>query len=196
MERDDYFHVTEVLGPYAYAGMIDPSVLRSAGIRGTRVHEMVNNYLTCIPEDVWDAELEPYLDSFKKWYKKVQCKAVLHRELTLFDDEFCLQGTLDGIYEMQDGELILVDYKTSAAPSKTWGLQLSAYKYMYELAHPDKKISRLQVIHLQKTGEEATVIEYEESLGIFKTCLLLYKYFNPRTTRKRKEPRKAPIGDL
>jgi hypothetical protein len=156
---------------------------------------MVNNFIMCLPNDLWDAELDSYIDSFKGWYDKLGCKAVLHRELTLYDDSLQLCGTLDGIFEI-NGEHVLLDYKTSVSVNPTWGLQLSAYQHLYRIANPDKHINRLQVIQLHKTGEPATVIEYDSKLDKFLDCLNLYKYFNPRSTRKRKEPRKAPIGDL
>lgn len=79
-----------------------------------------------------------------------------------------------------DEKLTLVDWKTSVAPSKTWPLQVAAYRH---LANYDKKIVTYRglCVRLNKDGKMPKpdeYMEYENDLNKFKAALSLYKHFN------------------
>lgn len=143
--------VTEIAEPISFKRLtaLDINLLEKARQRGTRCHELFEEYLItgdCELEDC-DNEYVPYLNQFMLWVKTYKPK-VIFTEKKLFGDEFC--GTCDLICEI-DGKTILVDYKvTSVADKKSLSVQLYGY---YELCYKyDIKIDDTYYLHIKKDG--------------------------------------------
>lgn len=120
--------VTEICNPISYERLtaIQQAVLEKARLRGSRCHELAEEYLLLGELDIADIETEflPYIQQFVLWHKTYRPK-VLYTEKRLFGNEFC--GTLDLICEI-DGKIINVDYKfTSSADKKSLSVQLAGY---------------------------------------------------------------------
>jgi hypothetical protein len=101
-------------------------MLERARMRGTRCHELAEEYLLLGELDVEEIETEfiPYIQQFVLWVKTYRPK-VIFTEKQLFGNEFC--GTLDLVCEI-DGKIINVDYKfTSSIDKKSLSVQLEGY---------------------------------------------------------------------
>lgn len=144
--------VTGIAEPISFKRLNDlpRHILERARFRGSRVHELAEEYLLTGELD-WD-EIEPefagYVEQFVLWARTYRPK-VLYTEYRMFSKEFA--GTCDLICEI-DGKTILVDYKTtSAVDKKSLSVQLEGYsrlcKYIYGI-----EIDECYYLHLKKDG--------------------------------------------
>lgn len=120
--------VTEIANPISFERLdaLQKSMLERARMRGTRCHELAEEYLLLGELDIEEIETEfiPYIQQFVLWVKTYRPK-VIFTEKQLFGNEFC--GTLDLVCEI-DGKIINVDYKfTSSIDKKSLSVQLEGY---------------------------------------------------------------------
>lgn len=178
---------------------VNLEVLGNACLRGEKVHEYCTSYLV----GAWISEIEedyqPYVDAFRVWVDQ-NVDECLFSTVRLYDHEKLFTGEFDLIVKLKDSKRVaMIDIKTSSAVSKSWPIQLAAYKHLCELNdYPSDLYFNL---HLKKTkGPEfnektfmmdpATVkckqIPYEDLTvywEIFASALRCYDYF----TRKEKK---------
>lgn len=171
-ERLQYRRVTSILYPFSGLDKIDPEIVRKAGERGTKVHEICEGIILGLGEIGVDDETRPYVESFKKWWDIGW--AVKEMEKRFWDDDLKITGQVDLIIHTEHG-LAIVDLKTSYKPSKTWMLQGSAYAYLARKAGYDVK--RLYFLHLDRKGGIPKLIEYEIDEGFFLSILRVHDYF-------------------
>jgi hypothetical protein len=203
-QRANYPRVSHIIGSRnenQYSG-VAADVLENACIRGRKIHE----YCTAEIEGLWipdiEEEYKPYYQAFKSWLHKKDAK-ILSLPKRLYDDEKKFTGEFDFIIEW-DGLPMIVDIKTSAIPSKTWGVQLAAYAM---LCRQDEEMKKLifdcrnelsyfttMNLHLKKKkcGDSFSVNPVEifysveerfYSEVIFNHCLSCYDYFNRKETK-------------
>lgn len=178
-----YPSVTQVI-PSNFAG-ISPEVLEAAADRGTEVHQACalharNLFVTAFSSP----DREGYFNSFVEWFDKYVVE-VFYVEHEFIDEAFGFLGHVDLVCLLVDGRLVVVDLKTPAAESKTWRLQLGAYKYLV-FTHLHKNGFKYQVVdcmslRLMKTGKEAKAVVYEEGINdfaVFLSCLNVHRFFN------------------
>ena len=121
---------------------------------GTVAHEMIEAYLhknpeidlSEVPADVREKAETAYL-GFLKWADLVQFN-VISTEESLYDETLGLAGTID-LAAIQ-GKRCIIDWKTSKEIyPENWG-QLAAYKYLWEVNHPDQPIEEVYLLQLNK----------------------------------------------
>jgi hypothetical protein len=218
-----YPSVTYVLGYYPkgkffenwlkQVGFASDYIVKKAAEEGTQTHELCEAYLNgeelnfldsngrpqCNP-DVWQMFLRfvEFWETFKP--------TLIETEVHLFSDELKVAGTCDLIVEI-NGELWLLDLKTSNQLQTTYELQTAVYGQCYEECF-GKKIDRYGILWLKSSKRKAStgkmqgkgweVVEssrtFEENIDIFKTVKRLFDLENPthspvftefRTTAKR-----------
>lgn len=172
IKNDRYLRITDILSPFSGLQDIKPFILSQAADRGTRVHQMIEDYLSGI--GIWeeDSSLMGYLDSMKKFWKDGY--PIHYQEQRFFNDEFMITGACDLIIEFQ-GCLTLVDWKTSHAPNRTWPMQGSAYSWLAK--KHGIPIENILFIKLDKKGSKPQVFQYEENFSLFLKCYEIYNYF-------------------
>jgi|TARA_R110000772_G_C13196224_1_gene429552 hypothetical protein len=193
-------------------GYASEHIVKKAGEEGTQVHEMIEDYLNGeemnflsngIPiynPHIWQMFLR-FVDFWEE-YKPSLIEAEVH----LFSDELKIAGTCDMVCEI-NGELWIIDFKTSNNLQSTYDLQTAIYAKCYEECF-GKKVNRTGVLWLKssKRGPKKGVIQgkgwemyeskrtQEENLDIYKTVRKLFDLENPnhkpaftqfRTTAKR-----------
>ena len=166
----EYTRVTDVLFPLSGLRNIDPTILKNAAERGTKVHNICDAVIDGLGIGKIDQALFGYVESFNQWLPK----HFIEKPKRFFCDEHKITGECDAIYEESDG-LVLVDFKTPANESKTWKLQGSAYSYLAKQSGYD--IKRIEFVKLSKTGSKPKVFVYEEDFDMFLKCLDIYRYF-------------------
>ena len=218
-----YPSVTYVLGYYPkgkffenwlkQVGFASDYIVKKAAEEGTQTHELCEAYLNgeelnfldsngrpqCNP-DVWQMFLRfvEFWETFKP--------TLIETEVHLFSDELKVAGTGDLIVEI-NGELWLLDLKTSNQLQTVYELQTAVYGQCYEECF-GKKIDRYGILWLKSSKRKAStgkmqgkgweVVEssrtFEENIDIFKTVKRLFDLENPthspvftefRTTAKR-----------
>ncbi len=169
----------------ALAG-IDPfSFTAEAASIGSIAHFMIecriNNWKPVFdkvsPHDLLKAKMA--FSAYLKWEKDQIDIEYLKTELQLASDRFNYGGTIDLMARI-NGELCLIDFKTSKYFYTEHFCQISAYKKLYEEHFPKEKIDRCYILKINKeTGEfeanKLTQYKLDKGWEIFKLCLGLHE---------------------
>lgn len=138
-------------------------VKREAAERGSKVHQAIvdlidgkevkmnSQYINPtndVPEELTVEEYEAVL-SFVDWWNETKPEIVA-REVTVFNEREGYAGTID-LIAFINGELWIVDFKTSQHVSEEYELQVSAYKHAYggykkEEMHGGKKLTKMVAV--------------------------------------------------
>ncbi len=181
--------VTEILNYFTNYDKVPSDILKNAAQRGTIVHGICAGIArgNWTPDVLINPLYLPYVESFRKWEEKVVLdykiieKRFLHSHLNF-------TGQMDFVITGHDGELYLIDLKTSASPQKTYALQMGAYDLLLE--NHDIKVKAAMVVYLSKVGDYP-VVDYIEPLmkerHVFLSALDCYNYLHTRRSRG-KEP--------
>jgi len=187
-------------------------IVKRASEEGTQVHEMIEDYLNGkklsflehgIPmyaPNVWQMFLR-FVDFWEE-YKPTLIEAEIH----LFSDELKVAGTCDMVCEI-NGELWVIDFKTSNHLQTTYDLQTAVYGKCYEECYgktPDRygvlwlKSSKRKAAEGKIQGKGWEMYEskrtQEDNLDIYRAVRTLFDIENPnhkpaftefRTTAKR-----------
>ena len=204
-----YPSITHVLGTYPKGkffedwlkkvGYSADYIVKKAAEEGTQVHEMIESYLggeelnflneygyPQFTPKVWQMFLR-----FTEWWEEYNPK-LLQVEVHLFSDELKVAGTCDLICEI-DGELWVIDFKTSNHLQTTYDLQTAVYGKCYEECFGIRP-KRFGVLWLKSNkrkpakgkmqGKGWEMYEsprsYEENLDIFTTVKKLFDLENPK----------------
>lgn len=161
--------------------MIRPEVLAVAADRGTALHSLFARRLAGLmifPEELEDA-LIGYYQSFENWLDLMVSQVVMV-EKTLTDPIQGFQGTPDAIVQIKgDAALTLMDWKSPQVATKTWAIQVAAYRVLAEKAgYPIKRVATLQP---HPKGKRAKFTEYsrgsQRDYAIFLSALNCHRYF-------------------
>ena len=130
---------------------------------------------------------------FVEWWETYN-PTLLEAEVHLFSDEIKVAGTCDLVCEI-DGELWIIDFKTSNHLQTTYDLQTAIYGKCYEECYgkkPDRygilwlKSSKRKANKDKMTGKGWEMYEskrtQEENLDIFQTVKKLFDLENPNPT--------------
>jgi hypothetical protein len=218
-----YPSVTYVLGYYPkgkffenwlkQVGFSADYIVKKAAEEGTQVHELAEEYLNGAELNFLDERGRPQYnpDVWQMFLRFVEFwethkPTLIETEVHLFSDELKIAGTCDLIVEI-NGELWLLDLKTSNQLQTVYELQTAVYGQCYEECF-GKKIDRYGILWLKSSkrgtkkdkmqGKGWEVVEstrsFEENIDIFKTVKRLFDLENPthspvftefRTTAKR-----------
>jgi genome maintenance exonuclease 1 len=175
-------------------------IVRKAANEGTQVHEAIEDYLlgkeiTWLNEyneakysmDVWKNILK-----FDEFWKQVK-PTLIESEIHLFSDEAKIAGTCDLVLEV-DGEIWILDIKTSNSLHTSQDLQIAAYAKMWNETF-EEKVVRAGILWLKSSkrgpdksgkkiqGKGWEVYEssrsIEENWDFFQKILDLYHLENP-----------------
>ncbi|HIG93975.1 TPA: hypothetical protein HA234_07305 [Candidatus Woesearchaeota archaeon] len=190
-------------------GMDDAEAIKkAAGDKGSRIHAAIEDLLSgkeitfdkkyFSKEDGTEKDLSveewEALLSFSAWHAKYKPK-VLRVEETVFQDptedfKSGFAGTVDLVCEIE-GELYIIDFKTSKDIYPSHRLQVSAYKHIIQKAYPERKINLaiLQVGYPRnKNRYKFTEIDDE-----FETFKAVYKIWECEVKYKKPLQKDLPI---
>ena len=187
-------------------------IVKKASEEGTQVHEMIEAYLNgeelkflehgrpMYAPNIWQMFLR-FVDFWEE-YKPTLIEAEIH----LFSDELKIAGTCDMVCEI-NGELWVIDFKTSNHLQTTYDLQTAIYAKCFEECF-GKKVDRTGVLWLKSSKRRAKKDKMqgkgwemyesprtqEDNLNIYRAVRTLFDIENPnhkpaftefRTTAKR-----------
>lgn len=164
-------------------------------ITSQNIGKLLHSYVTArimqqefIPEGSKD-EIETFrvcASKLDRWLEDTLPFRVIMNEFRLYSVDRLFSGQPDLVYA-KNGNIFLVDFKTSKKVYLEHKIQISAYKML--LVENGFKVDRLHIVKVSKEPEEPYRIEevempeiYEE---IFKLCLDLYyrvQYLEPSET--------------
>jgi hypothetical protein len=218
-----YPSVTYVLGYYPkgkffenwlkQVGFSADYIVKKAAEEGTQVHELAEAYLNGEELNFLDERGRPQYnpDVWQMFLRFVEFwetfkPTLIETEVHIFSDKLKVAGTCDLIVEI-NGELWLLDLKTSNQLQTVYELQTAVYGQCYEECF-GKKIDHYGILWLKSSkrgpkkdkmqGKGWEIVEssrtFEENIDIFKTVKRLFDLENPthspvftefRTTAKR-----------
>ena len=163
---------------------VSPAVLEAACKRGSDVHSACASWArgVFIPSSLIAGDRAGYFQSFKEWFEKYVDK-VFYVEHEFIDPVYQYVGHIDIAATLTDGRFCVIDYKTPAAVSKPWRLQLAAYKHLVELELKKKKIPfevHALSLRLMHDGRPAKAVEYKPELNdfpVFLSCLNVHRFY-------------------
>lgn len=171
------FEWRELVGPEE----AEQRLLEAAAL-GTGVHKALEAKLAG-EEPVVTGTTRPYIGGFDRWVDKKKPE-IIASEIFVVSARHKYAGTTDLICRV-DGQLWLVDFKTSKSYHDTMGLQLAAYRQAWwEMTGEMPKTAILKLTDKTQKGWQWR--EYKEPIGVF---LGVKKYFDWEI---RKNPPKAP----
>ncbi len=108
---------------------------------GTQVHDLVEKHIKGedVSLDGLDEKVVSGYSAYIKWESMTNLK-IIEQEIPLVSERYQFGGTPDGI-GMINGELCLVDWKTSSGIYPDYLIQLAAYKILWEENYPDRPIT-------------------------------------------------------
>lgn len=133
-------------------GMNADEVLKRAGEQGSKVHDAIDRYLK--GEEVsWTDENEKPLYTLEEWqmilrfveFWNIFKPEIIANEVQVVSLDMQMGGTIDLVCRI-NGQIWLIDYKTSNAIHTTYELQIAAYAEMWNAEFPDQKIERAAIL--------------------------------------------------
>jgi len=204
-----YPSITYVLGAYPKGkffedwlkkvGYASEHIVRKASDQGTETHEMIEDYLNGKELNFLSKSGHPQYDTlvwqmflrFVDFWEEYNPK-LIETEVHLFSDEIKVAGTCDMVCEI-DGELWIIDFKTSNHLQTTYDLQTAVYGKCYEECYgktPDRygvlwlKSSKRKAAEGKIQGKGWEMYEsnrsQEENIDIFMTLKKLFDLENPK----------------
>ena len=139
----------------------------TAGDKGHKIHKAVENYLYN-KDFEYDIETTKYLEQFRKWFENNNIK-VIDTEKFVVNKTIGYAGTIDLILKI-NGQLYIVDIKSSNYLYASHRLQLSAYKHCgYETA-------KLALLHLKEDSYD--FIDTDDNFDVFLAVKKIFDFEN------------------
>ena len=171
-------------------------ISRKAANRGTKVHQMCEDWFNNVPEespDDWKKHEKDFLpfclfnrlkdDTFDNFGE------IIAQESALYSNKYRLAGRVDCIAEY-NGELSIIDFKTSTserndAYNENYYIQCTAYAHMYEELF-GTKIDQIVILQAGEDGSCKAFVknkaDYEEKLE--SAIKYFYKYYEEQSKDK------------
>jgi hypothetical protein len=166
---------------------------------GTLAHFMIECMLNNQVADLSDydeADIAKALVCYTKfldWWE-IQNLKVVATEIQLVNEEFRYGGTIDLIAVDDDGEYVLLDFKTSKKISESYWRQCAGYAALWEANNDGKKITNHAIVRIGKQEEGDFEVVWKEDLSkewlVFQRQVDLYwamQGAKPEPKRKKKK---------
>ena len=149
-------------------------IFKEAGEYGSAVHEDIEEFIKGNDVDYIDLEENEKKSFFMfiEWFKKLQEEnevEIIACEKMVINHKDKYAGTIDLILKI-NGELWIVDVKTSKAIWPSHRLQLSAYKHAMEKNH------KLGIIHINHNQSEYEFKEIDDIFNVFLAIRTIWEY--------------------
>ena len=125
-----------------------------AGESGTLAHLMVEDHIdgkvldiSEYPQEIQDQAHQAF-EAYLSWEKTTNLK-IIEQAMELVSEEYRFGGCPDAVGEVQ-GELTLVDWKTSNAVYPDYLIQLAAYKQLWEENNPERPLKGFHLCRFAK----------------------------------------------
>lgn len=179
--------VTDIIKGFTTYQNVPKEILENAASRGTKVHSLCSGIAkgNWIPDGMIGDEFLGYVNSFKQW-SEAQVEEYNIIEKRFMDEVRGYSGQVDFVIKGQDGEVYLVDLKTSAKPQKTYPVQMAAYENLLKIH--EIPIKGAMLVYLNKDGQFPEIQyldDMKEEWSVFVAALECWNYFNKRKKGER-----------
>jgi len=160
-------------------------IMEEAAEEGTLVHETIERLIQgeTIKAEELSSKGRKCIQAFLAWYRKFNPK-IISNELRVDYDvrgDYAYAGTIDLVVEI-DGELWIVDVKTSANVWPEHHVQVTAYSKGWNSEPKNQQIRRGAILHLNsktKQGFSWNEVDFEKNTDIWNACVNMFYALNP-----------------
>lgn len=157
---------------------------------GSEVHGACEGLLRLRPGETegfaTPPEVSPFIQQFAEWLD-AEPRSILHIEATIFGCGWA--GTADLIWEDEDGNIVLTDYKTGRTGAHKQAMQIVGYGSGEFIANPDGStspmphIDRYSILDLKPTAYKELVLRDDAvapALAGFRGLVALHQFVNTK----------------
>jgi CRISPR/Cas system-associated exonuclease Cas4 (RecB family) len=156
--------------------------MTSAGIVGTEVHNLIEDYIhKGIEPEIHNPEIKKSFGKFKEWFDAQEGLEVVFTERKVLSRIHKFTGTLDAIFKNKSGEHIIYDWKSSSGIRDSMLVQI----YLYKICVKEElgiDVKKGIIVNCTKEGKlnikEFPINEMQEQVAI--SCLNMYRYLNQK----------------
>ena len=154
--------------------------MTSAGIVGTEVHNLIEDYIhKGIEPEIHNPEIKKSFGKFKEWFDAQESLEIVFTERKVLSRIHKFTGTLDAIFKNKSGDHIIYDWKSSSGIRDSMLVQI----YLYKICIKEElgiDVKKGIIINCTKQGKlnikEFPIGEMQEDVAI--SCLKMYRYLN------------------
>ncbi len=156
--------------------------MTSAGIVGTEVHNLIEDYIhKGIEPEIHNPEIKKSFGKFKEWFDAQEGLEIVFTERKVLSRIHKFTGTLDAIFKTKSGEHIIYDWKSSSGIRDSMLVQI----YLYKICVKEElgiDVKKGIIVNCTKEGKlnikEFPINEMQEQVAI--SCLNMYRYLNQK----------------
>ena len=166
---------------------VQKDVLASSADLGTRAHDTIDRIVRGDTENlVIDEDVKQVVKNFWQWWNHSGVVLDPRGDSMIYSAKYGYAGAADALGVLPDGNLVVVDFKTSNGIFDTHIIQVAAYAKALEeqliaIGNPPEKakVKEAYVVRFSKFDDEyevKRVANIDESFNAFKACLFLWHY--------------------
>ena len=156
--------------------------MTSAGIVGTEVHNLIEDYIhKGIEPEIHNPEIKKSFGKFKEWFDAQEGLEIVFTERKVLSRIHKFTGTLDALFKNKSGDHIIYDWKSSSGIRDSMLVQI----YLYKICIKEElgiDVKKGIIINCTKQGKlnikEFPIGEMQEDVAI--SCLKMYRYLNQK----------------
>ena len=147
--------------------------LEKAGNFGNRAHDAIDNFIIDgrLPTD---DEIRPVFDGFIKWTKEHKFN-IISGDMTVGSKKHGFGGRMDALAIDEEGNYIILDWKTSNYFSKDYALQVAAYAAAFAEQYNVPLPKKCYIVKFAKTDAIYEIKEVEDVPNTFLAFLAAKK---------------------
>ena len=156
--------------------------MTSAGIVGTEVHNLIEDYIhKGIEPEIHNPEIKKSFGKFKEWFDAQEGLEIVFTERKVLSRIHKFTGTLDALFKNKSGDHIIYDWKSSSGIRDSMLVQI----YLYKICIAEElgiDVKKGIIVNCTKEGKlnikEFPISEMQEDVAI--SCLKMYRYLNQK----------------
>ena len=156
--------------------------MTSAGIVGTEVHNLIEDYIhQGIEPEIHNPEIKKSFGKFREWFDAQEGLEIVFTERKVLSRIHKFTGTLDAIFKNKSGEHIIYDWKSSSGIRDSMLVQI----YLYKICVKEElniDVKKGIIVNCTKQGKlnikEFVIGTEQEEVAI--ACLKMYRYLNQK----------------
>ena len=156
--------------------------MTSAGIVGTEVHNLIEDYIhKGIEPEIHNPEIKKSFGKFKEWFDAQEGLEIVFTERKVLSRIHKFTGTLDALFKNKSGDHIIYDWKSSSGIRDSMLVQI----YLYKICIKEElniDVKKGIIVNCTKQGKlnikDFVIGAEQEDVAI--ACLKMYRYLNQK----------------
>lgn len=160
---------------------------------GTEAHDWIERYIKSRILELQPPEMPDYppvlsaVEAYLDWERNAGDLEYISSERKVYSRKYMYSGTVDILLRI-NGELVVADLKTSKAIYPEYYIQCSAYASAIS-EEDGSVVDKIAIIRVPKDGEGVEIaesVDVDYFFGIFRACLVIWRWKNNWSVQKDK----------